>query len=606
MSEADSHNKDLDLSEPVEAISSVPPDSNPGESDPGSNLDEDAWETVDFPGAMSIAAIPIAGESDQIVVETDSHVVSALAALNEDNIEMAASLETEFADRLKQLQQENGELKERIAQLEQDLSQQQIELQLEMARSLHTAPPVAPEPEVNESELTQELIASQERVSELLQELEFSKQTSQRQRILVETLTEQLESSQERIAQLERDCALAQQRYNEQNQQLLQTENTCRDLRMRLHRQQRQTLQFKAALEKCLEMPPAQRQSQFLPNLSLSGNLSAPVVPIPPTSLSQVLAPKNQPVRPWSAGSTAPADAIENASSDLPRPLSRLLHPPTPAEQKAEAPGAASVDSPISAEWVNQIFSDASANQVYPSNESPSTSNIFDLSPFLESGSGEAEAVTVSLENMAATSQPTPDPDRDEKLLQMLASVPLDSDDLGSPLEAFRWGQPSKADDHLWDDLAKLIDPPAKSEKVTPEVAATPEAATIDISSSGESTTSHQPTNPFEEGSAAAAISKKPLELISWNTRSSKPSRGSHLRPIETTSIPQADSEPETIAAESTVEKEAIVEKVAVSSPLSQSMVATSSPSPVLYPLRSSKKLKSLAAVDLPSFPKAK
>lgn len=603
MSEADSHNKDLGLPEPVEAISSVPPDGNLGESDPVSNLEEDAWETVDFPGAMSIEAIPIAGESGQIVVETDSHVVSALAALNEDSTEMVASLETEFADRLKQLQQENGELRERIAQLEQDLSQQQIELQLEMARSAHSATPATPEPEVDESEVTKELIATQERVTELLQELEFSRQTSQRQRILVETLTEQLESSQERIAQLERDCALAQQRYNEQNQQLLQTESTCRDLRMRLHRQQRQTLQFKAALEKCLEMPPAQRQSQFLPNLSLSGNLS-PVVPIPPTSLSQVLAPKNQPVRPWSASSATQADADESGNADLPRPLSRLLHPQAPDEQKAEIFGDASTNNQASAEWVNQIFSDAAATQPHSSNESQSASNIFDLSPFLGAGTDEAAAEIIPLENTSEISQITFDPHRDEKLLQMLASVPLDSDDLGSPLEAFHWGQSSQSDDNLWDDLAKLIDPPTKAEKVAPEVASisgnTSEEAISDRSNSSDSATSIQPINPFEEESAAASIGKKPLELISWNSRSSKPSRGSHLRSVEVSQTSQADSEPETVDLEPTIEK------VAASSPLSQSVVATSSPSPILYPLRSAKKLKSLAAVDLPSFPKAK
>jgi hypothetical protein len=32
--------------------------------------------------------------------------------------------------------------------------------------------------------------------------------------------------------------------------------------------------------------------------------------------------------------------------------------------------------------------------------------------------------------------------------------------------------------------------------------------------------------------------------------------------------------------------------------------LVTSGPSPIVYPLRSAKKLKSLAAVDLPSFPR--
>jgi hypothetical protein len=100
----------------------------------------------------------------------------------------------------------------------------------------------------------------------LFHALESSHQAAQRQQILIETLSEQLQSSQERIAQLERECALTQQRYNEQSHQLLQAANTCRELRTRLHRQQRQTLQFKAALEKSLEMSPSNSVSQQQPH----------------------------------------------------------------------------------------------------------------------------------------------------------------------------------------------------------------------------------------------------------------------------------------------------------------------------------------------------
>ena len=108
----------------------------------------------------------------------------------------------------------------------------------------------------------QEVRTTQEHLKCLLQELEASHQNVQRQQILIETLTTQLQTGQERLAQMERECFLAQQRYNEQSHQLVQTQSTCRDLQTRLARQQRHTLQFKLALEKCLEVQVSSQDFQ--------------------------------------------------------------------------------------------------------------------------------------------------------------------------------------------------------------------------------------------------------------------------------------------------------------------------------------------------------
>lgn len=101
---------------------------------------------------------------------------------------------------------------------------------------------------------THDLAISQEKA--VLQELVASRQMLQQQQILTESLTEQLVSSQERIAQMERDLALLQQSYDEQQHLLKDEEANCQDLRTRLYRQQQQALQFKAALEKCLDNSP--------------------------------------------------------------------------------------------------------------------------------------------------------------------------------------------------------------------------------------------------------------------------------------------------------------------------------------------------------------
>jgi hypothetical protein len=131
------------------------------------------------------------------------------------------------------------------------------------------------------------LAASQEPVR-LIQELCECNQS-----LLTRTanLESDLESSQERIAQLERECAMHQQRYDEQAHQLMQSEDRCRDLKIRLHRHQEHALQLKAALEKSL-----QGSGLGSDYLELSGE----------GYQSPFLTPQAPPIQSWSA----PIDAL--------------------------------------------------------------------------------------------------------------------------------------------------------------------------------------------------------------------------------------------------------------------------------------------------------
>jgi hypothetical protein len=176
---------------------------------------------------------------------------------------------------IQELNQCNGVLLDRVSQLEDALerSQQALKGQVERSPDAWTAPQ------------SEDLATAQAQIANLFSQLEFAHQTNQRQHIVIETLTAELESSQERVAQLEREAALLQQRYNEQMQLLVQSEGTCRDLQARLQRQQRYTLQFKAALEKCLEMPMPQPDS--------GTEMVAPPV-------DSLLLPKAQQIQPWS------------------------------------------------------------------------------------------------------------------------------------------------------------------------------------------------------------------------------------------------------------------------------------------------------------------
>lgn len=188
-----------------------------------------------------------------------------------------------LATQISQLRQHNTDLLDRVTQLEAELEEARQELKVRQERSTST--------EVLLSQRFEELEIVQGQNERLLRELELAHQTAQRQQILVETLTEQLETDREQVAQLERDCTLTQQRYNEQATRLSKTEKNCRDLRTRLFRQQRYTLQFKNALEKCMQ-------------LAETGNRASIDQPDPQVALEiQGFVPKAPAIQPWSATS---------------------------------------------------------------------------------------------------------------------------------------------------------------------------------------------------------------------------------------------------------------------------------------------------------------
>ncbi|NJL78654.1 MAG: hypothetical protein HC917_06995 [Richelia sp. SM2_1_7] len=144
-----------------------------------------------------------------------------------------------------ELRSANNQLYEQVEELTTALGESQAALQRQKKRST-----------VAESmfkQQTQELNAAQAQIQSLFEQLENAVKNAQRQESLAESYKGIIELNQQRLAQIERESALIQTKYNEQSQLLSQSENDCRELRTRLKRQQRQTLQFKAALEKSLE-----------------------------------------------------------------------------------------------------------------------------------------------------------------------------------------------------------------------------------------------------------------------------------------------------------------------------------------------------------------
>lgn len=227
------------------------------------SIDND-WETVVFPNMINVDLI--ASENNEELPETMPSVFSGISPvsteilLGNSNQKISAINSQGQVTLIQALHECNRDLMERVSQLEIELKDSQLCLKKQ-------------ESFCERSEL--ELKCSQSEVNRLFGKLEQANQVIQQQAVVTENLTERLEKSQSQLAYLERECALTQQRYNELLYQVVQSENSCRELRSRLHRQQRQTLQFKAALEKCLERTTNPSQEGF--NSLVKSQIDTPV-----------------------------------------------------------------------------------------------------------------------------------------------------------------------------------------------------------------------------------------------------------------------------------------------------------------------------------------
>ncbi|MBW4523951.1 MAG: hypothetical protein KME18_01970 [Phormidium tanganyikae FI6-MK23] len=258
---------------------------------------EAGWTTVNFPNAIDINTIPEAPTEEPSQVglrikdleQQNQKLRSRVAELEFSLGESHATLRAETKRLETQISTQQAEAEQRSMR-ETHLTQQQAAMIAKQRQALDASRQRLQDQEVQLAEYLQTITTTQVGVASLSQTLEQAHQAQQKQQILIETLTAQLEVSQTQVAQLERDCALTKQRYDDQIQQLRQSESSCRDLRSRLHRQQQYTLQFKAALEKCLDVTATQKIEESVDHaISESESQS-----------DSVRFVKAQPVRPWS------------------------------------------------------------------------------------------------------------------------------------------------------------------------------------------------------------------------------------------------------------------------------------------------------------------
>jgi hypothetical protein len=232
-----------------------------------------------------------------------------------------ALIDSEFQNLLalnEELRAANNNLYEQVEQLKDNLAESEKVLQWQKTRSSVT------ESMLNQH--TQELAAAQEQIKSLFQQLETAVQTVQRQEIVTDSYKAQLQISQQRLAQLERECTLLHTNNSEQSEQLLQSETVCRELRTRLMRQQRQTLQFKAALEKCLDTSVPSYDSledtAKHPKDITSGQGRF-------SRKARSLFPNAQPIQPWSAESESLTDNEDDSWGEPSEPIPFQRNEPT-------------------------------------------------------------------------------------------------------------------------------------------------------------------------------------------------------------------------------------------------------------------------------------
>jgi len=251
----------------------LPPEPNSQPTSPGwPPTPDDQWEPVNFPHAQRVDDIPPA---------TPASTGPEQAAPRAETEGSAHHSEAELLQLIHDLNQCNEALLARVADLEEALERCQTALQAEVERA-------------NRDEGTPQgspyAIAQNQQIAQLVSELDSSQEALKRQQIRNDTLQAEIDTQAGRIAQLERECTLLRQQYTEKASALEQSNTSNRDLQARLQRQQRYTLQFKAALEKCLDMSSVRTDSP-------------PTVPgLLPDPLAM---PKSQRIQPWSSETTA-------------------------------------------------------------------------------------------------------------------------------------------------------------------------------------------------------------------------------------------------------------------------------------------------------------
>ena len=493
---------------PSPYVSKSKPESKP---EPTPNYQD--WQTVNFPNTIDVDSIPPDAASDQ-------NRAAALTVTTN-----SSAREAELMKLVSDLNQCNDNLLRRITQLEETLERSQAALQAEIERSQEASARAEQTPPSPSNPNAQ--------IAQLVSELDSTQQALQRQKILTETLQAQLETSQQRGAQLERECALIQQRYTKQSQAVMEAEATCRDLRSRLQRQQHYTLQFKAALEKSLDMSSHSGQAPLPLSSDYHSKIQSANKRVSPQPITM---PKAQRIQPWTSDATLPRQSPN---------LEVLIRGLTPSS--AISSSNPTQTNPASSQSISISHQPSSAS-VQPAGQSDLEAEALlwrDMERVIDGSRKLSDQVGPPRKTAASSDQSAlpPAPDNQSKLPAVRPESPFGSDPTsaaGTQTEGLTFTEPSP-----WGVPLKSSQQPAEPPPANP-------SNLLTTNQSADAFTS-LPPNPANLSGPIPTVSNQP-------TLDSPPALN-----------------PQSVA---------------------------NSPSPIVYPLRPQKKIKSLAAVELPNFPR--
>ncbi|MGJ3248629.1 MAG: hypothetical protein ACFE0I_21430 [Elainellaceae cyanobacterium] len=555
----------------------------------------DDWQTADFPNAISIDAIHRQSLYTQGIMQSnppDGHP-------NSPHEDMSQLNNAELVQLIQELNQCNHVLMERITRLEHELEQGQQALQSEVVRSQEAESIRLASP--GES-------ATQGQVDYLLNQLEYAQQTHQRQEILIETLTHQLQASQERVVQIEQDYAQLQKGHAEQSRELTQSEHLCRDLQMRLQRQQRYTMQFKVALEKCLEVPPPSYESS--PSQAEEQGHVDPILPnLQGTALAQPFLPRVHHIKPWSSPSdsrtaTDTPEAIPSGqSSDLKSPVEINESSPVEATPPFPASFTGSPRPSAAQARFQATLLELARAPIDPEKEAIAPSSTPLSEPLTPSSTTPPVG---SLPHQAPLSE-SPDSPRTADSATSSETVGLNQN-LDPAMDAFQTSEggdssSSTDDDALWRDLAKLVDASAD------DVLKAQTAQDFETFSGSDVPPSifSKPVHPLSRSSKSEdqpAVAPSPQASQSsqsgtkWSIDLPDPNHSKSVSLTDSPHPPAHDSPSSETPAPDTQQQTQSSEQAALT------LNRLTCPSPLVYPTRPLKKRASLAAVDLPTFPR--
>ena len=265
--------------------------------------DSDTSEQLTFSQTEDWDNAPIPGTLDSVLLANDSSASDSPA--NDSNL---PERERELLTLIHDLNQCNDTLLSRVKQLEDALEKSQSATQ------------------------KASLEGAQQQIARLVGELDSAEQALSRQTLINENLQIEVGNYQERISQLERECTIVTQQHLEEAQARAKAEAASKDLRSRLQRQQRYTMQFKAALEKSL-------------TVNAKSASTTAIEPVAFNDSAAVAMPKAQRIMPWVSDNSSPFAGIDPHLESLIRGIGKSGDRPSEPNALSQTVNTTTLDS---------------------------------------------------------------------------------------------------------------------------------------------------------------------------------------------------------------------------------------------------------------------